>query len=233
MKRITEINQVQWVVLSLVIFLVAGGKSIAQKSYELTSAQEFKLSGTSTLHDWEMLSGTGKGTAAVVLSAQTIKSVSTLMVTLPAVSLKSGKESMDKNAYKALEATQYPNIHFELTEVETITSKQIKGKGKITIAGTSRVIPIDVSYKVFENTILFTGELAITFTQFNIDPPKALLGTIKTGNELQISFETTFKSTNQIRSHEKSKYMVYYNCACPDACSIKYGVWTTVCIAIF
>lgn len=193
--RVTQKSQIIRTLL-LAIFLISGIETVAQNIYTLTTEQEFKVSGTSTLHDWDMVSGKANGEAKIVIENQKISVLKSLTVTLPTNSLKSGKNGMDDNAYKALDAKQHPKIHFELTEVETITEQRIKAKGKVTIAGTARVIQFDVSYKIFENTIVFAGEFPITFMQFNVDPPKAMFGTIKTGNALQISFKTTFKSIN-------------------------------------
>ncbi|MGB5930760.1 MAG: YceI family protein [Cyclobacteriaceae bacterium] len=195
MKQITQINKICWV-LSLVIFLMAGGQTLAQTTYTLTADQEFKVEGTSTIHDWEMISDKARGEAKIDIKGQKIENIKSLSITLPTNSLKSGKNSMDDNAYEALNARQHPKIQFELTEVESITAQIIKAKGKITIAGTTREVLIDVTYKVSENTIVFTGEFPITFKQFDVDPPKAVFGTITTGNELKISFKTTFKSIN-------------------------------------
>lgn len=103
---------------------------------------------------------------------------------------------MDDNAYEALVAKKYPEIQFELIEIETITDQSLRAKGNLTIAGTKSLVPLQVDYKITGNTIQFFGSFPITFTQFNIEPPKALLGTIKTGDKLQISFETTFKLIN-------------------------------------
>ena len=194
-RRVKPKSQTKWVLL-LAILLKTGGKTVAQNAYTLKTEQEFTVSGTSTLHDWDMVSSEAKGNAKISIEDRRITSINSLIVTLPTNSLKSGKGGMDDNAYKALDAKQHPNIHFELTAVEAITDQQIKAKGQLSIVGETLVIPLDVNYKVSENAILFEGKFLISFTQFKIDPPKALLGTIKTGDELQISFETAFKSIN-------------------------------------
>lgn len=188
-------SQIKWTLL-LAIFLISGIKTVAQSVHTITADQEFKVSGTSTIHDWEMVSGKASGEAKIDIKGQKIESVKSLTITLPTKSLKSGKSGMDDNAYEALNAKQYPQIHFELTKVETITDQMIKAEGKITISGTTQVVSLQVDYKVSGGTLLFSGGFPITFTKFNIDPPKALFGTIKTGDELQISFKTTFKSIN-------------------------------------
>nr|WKN35880.1 YceI family protein [Tunicatimonas sp. TK19036] len=188
-------SQLKWALL-LAILLIVGGETVAQNAYTLTINQEFKVSGTSTLHDWDMVSDDATGEGQITIENQKITRINSLVVTLPTKSLKSGKGSMDDNAYEALVAKEYPEIQFELIEIETITDQSLRAKGNLTIAGTKSLVPLQVDYEITGNTVQFSGSFPITFTQFNIEPPKALLGTIKTGDKLQISFETTFKLIN-------------------------------------
>tara|TARA_R110002124_G_scaffold274050_2_gene443761 strand:+ start:37814 stop:38410 length:597 start_codon:yes stop_codon:yes gene_type:complete len=188
-------SQLKWALL-LAILLIVGGETVAQNAYTLIINQEFKVSGTSTLHDWDMVSDDATGEGQITIENQKITRINSLVVTLPTKSLKSGKGSMDDNAYEALVAKKYPEIQFELIEIETITDQSLRAKGNLIIVGTKSLVSLQVDYVITGNTVQFSGSFPITFTQFNIEPPKALLGTIKTGDKLQISFETTFKLIN-------------------------------------
>ena len=76
--------------------------AIAQTSYE-SHSMDISLTGTSTLHDWEMKAATGTSEAEFTVGADgKITSLSKLSFTLPADNLKSGHTAMDKNTYKAL-----------------------------------------------------------------------------------------------------------------------------------
>ncbi|WP_143960913.1 YceI family protein [Litoribacter populi] len=165
----------------------------AQETLTLNGKSEFKVSGTSTIHDWDMISDNGqKGSAKIKLDNGKIASIETLKVSFPANTLKSGKNGMDKNAYEALNVKKHPEILFELTEVLDISDKVIKAKGNLTIAGKTQNVPMDVNYTVSGNKVNFSGNQNIKFTQFNIDPPTAMFNTIKTGDDLKVSFNTTF-----------------------------------------
>lgn len=63
----------------------------------------------------------------------------------------------------------------------------------LTIAGNTHLDVIKVDYEISGDTIQFIGSFPVNFTQFKMDLPKAMFGTIKTGDKLQISFETIFK----------------------------------------
>jgi hypothetical protein len=66
--------------------------------------------------------------------------------------------------------------------------------GSLSIAGTTLKTDLYVLGKVASNgTITFTGSKKIKMTDFKINPPTALMGTLTTGNEVEIVFQVTFK----------------------------------------
>ena len=192
MKRILK------TIILLVIFTAVNTVANSQTVYSLGPGPELKVSGTSTLHDWEMISTDATGEVRLTIANSKLITISSLTVILPARSLKSGKGQMDTNAYKALKADKFRSILFELTEVEKIADNIIEVTGKLTIAGTTRPINLKVRYGVGNHEIQFSGEYPTKFSEFNIDPPTAVFGTIKTGNDLKLSFNVTFKSTTKI-----------------------------------
>lgn len=173
-------------------------QTFGQAAYSLDVDPKLKVSGTSTIHDWEMTSNKASGVAHIVVDNSTLKDISFLEVKVPARSLKSGKGAMDSNACKALNTNQYPEITFELVETQRIIGQKVVVKGKLTVSGVSRVAVLNVDYKISGDDIHFSGEHAIKFSEFNIDPPTAVFGTIKTGDDLKLSFHVTFKSTTKI-----------------------------------
>ncbi|MEQ9439933.1 MAG: hypothetical protein RIG62_12840 [Cyclobacteriaceae bacterium] len=56
--------------LLLAILLIVGGETVAQNAYTLTINQEFKVSGTSTLHDWDMVSDDATGDGQITIENQ-------------------------------------------------------------------------------------------------------------------------------------------------------------------
>ncbi|MDI1325153.1 MAG: YceI family protein [Algoriphagus sp.] len=181
--------------LSFTVLIGLGAQ--AQQTYAVSGAQELKVSGTSTIHDWDMVATDGiTGTANMLLENGKLTKITTLTLSFPVKSLKSGKSSMDDNAYKALLEPKNPNIKFEMTELTGITGNTIKAKGKLTIAGDTQIVPMTVTYTVSGSTVCFTGTHPIKFTQFKVSPPSAVFNTIKTGDDLKLSFKTNFTKKN-------------------------------------
>ncbi|WPR74983.1 YceI family protein [Algoriphagus sp. NG3] len=185
----------QGLILTMLLLLWFPG--FAQQSYKMSGDQQFTVAGTSTIHDWEMIAKEGTtGSSELSLENGKLSKITSLTIEIPVKSLKSGKGSMDKNAYEALNAAKHPSIKFEMTEFLGITGTKIKAKGKLTIAGKSQVIPLEVSYSISGNAIKFNGTHAISFSDFEIEAPTAVFGTIKTGNGLVLAFEAGFSPKN-------------------------------------
>lgn len=188
------------VIINLVWFILAGLPHVsAQNGFRLSNSQEFKVSGTSTLHDWDMTSDGAAGQAVIHLENNVIKSIESLRVDLPVKSLKSGNSRMDRTAYSAIDADRHTHVRFVLTGVRNISSNQVLAAGNLTIAGTTRSVTLRAGYSINGNTIQFAGVHSIKFSQFEVDPPTALLGTVRTGDDLQLSFDVQFSAEGRAK----------------------------------
>ena len=105
---------------------------------------------------------------------------------------------MDNNTYKALNASANPNFSFVMTSgVITSTSANnyiIKCKGKLSIAGKTKDTEILAAgvYNPADKSITVSGVKKMKMTDFDVSPPKALMGTIKTGNDISVSYTIKF-----------------------------------------
>ena len=172
------------------IFLTAATAQVKYRSEDLT----VKVKGTSSLHDWEIKSSKGKVEAVLVLGPNyKITGVSGLRFTVESESLKSGHNMMDNNTYKALKTNTHENISFVLsssniTQIDANTYL-LKCVGNMTIAGTTRETDLVAQCKLNpDGTFTCSGSKKIKMTDFNIKPPTAIMGTVKTGNDISIDY---------------------------------------------
>ena len=164
----------------------------AQKSYTLDNKSTFSVAGTSTLHDWEMKSASGTGTASLNIANGKLTDIEALTVTLLAESIKSEKKSMDKVAYETLKTDKNKTIKYVLKSAEKVNDNTWELTGTYTIAGVSKIYKTSVKTTVTKDGLNLQGSNKITFTEFGMKSPTAMLGTIKTGQDLTLKFNLTF-----------------------------------------
>ncbi len=180
-----------------IIFLIAGKPS--PNKYVLAPGYTVEIDGTSNLHNWKEKVEIVEGNAQIQWNKDKSFDINTLDILMQVRSIKSDKGSvMNNNTYKALKADEFPEIVFTiLTPVKSIRSaiqqKPVSIKGNLTIAGVKK--PLIVEVKVFmkdQNKLTFEGSCKLKMTDFNVEPPGAFFGTLKTGNDIVLSFKTSF-----------------------------------------
>lgn len=165
----------------------------AQKDYALDTKTNFSVAGTSTLHDWVMKSASGTGKANLTVTNAKLTAITSIDITLPAETIKSEKKNMDKVAYETLKTKENKNIKYVLKSAEKVNETTWNLTGTFTIAGTSKVLKTQVKTAVANGVVNMQGSNKITFKEFGMKSPTAMLGTIKTGEDLTVKFNINFK----------------------------------------
>ena len=140
------------------------------------------------MHDWESEVQEYSGNANMEMDGNAIKDIKSLKVTMKVESIESGKSKMNSLTYEAFRSKNNPNIIFQLTEVTDISNGNITAKGKLTMAGMTQPITVIGKATVSGNTITIVGKQKIDMTQYKMDPPTALMGTIKVGKDVSINY---------------------------------------------
>jgi polyisoprenoid-binding protein YceI len=196
MKQILKISLVQKLVLFLIpitLFLFSSPVS-AQDAYKVLKAKVL-LTGTSTLHDWEMKAEAFTCNSLFQLENNKVSQVKSLTLTIPVKSLKSGKGAMDKNAYSALKADEHKQITYVITSSKVVGNKIIC-EGNLTIAGVTKPMEVESICTVnADNTIVCKTSKTFKMTEFNVEPPSFMFGSVNTGDEITMAFDLTFKKS--------------------------------------
>ena len=70
---------------------------------------------------------------------------------------------------------------------------KVVASGDLTIAGKTNKVDLPFTLTVSDGKAVLEGKIPLKMTDFGIEPPKALLGTIKTGDEIEVHYNTVWK----------------------------------------
>lgn len=196
--------------LAIATSAVLGADSVRYQGVPRGSS--VKIDGTSTVHDWSVEGKLIGGYMTVdgefpadlnVSEVPALSAVPTVNVMIPVTSLKSGKTTMDNVMHGAMKHTQHRMISYKLTKM--VPSKaarkagdplQYDAEGDLTVAGVKKQIKMPVALVGHgDGGLKITGKTQVKMTDFGIQPPapKIALGLIKTGDEVDITFEWVTK----------------------------------------
>ena len=168
----------------------------AQPTFVLSDSSTMSITGTSTLHDWESRVTEFSVDIKANIDSET-PSFREFILTVPVESIKSEKSKMEKQTYEALKEKDHPIITFDLLNVTSVEDDTVTAAGNLTIAGTTKPITIKAAYTPQTNkTLQLQGAYSLKMTNYNVEPPSIMFGTIKSGDEVTIHYNFYITSNN-------------------------------------
>jgi len=185
-------------------FAVSVG-TVAAQTARVPVAPDSKLwiDGTSNLHGWSCKATTldaaievDAAVGQIGIAANAVKRVE---VKVPVRSMKCGHDAMDNNLYKALKADDDASISYILADFEATPELRdgftLHTNGTLSLAGKEKPLSMDVSAtRLPDGAVKATGTVTVKMTDFGISPPTAMFGTLRTGDEVKVSFDLTVGS---------------------------------------
>ena len=195
---------------------VLGAPAAAQTKMSVRPDSKVTLSGSSNVHDWACSSGTLNATIEMNDDYATrplneiAKPIATVAVVIPVKTLKCGKGKMDDNMYKALKAEEFPEIKYVLDSYEVNKAETTADKfaaltsGELTVAGKTIKAQIPITAIRKDGGIMLgEGTAKLLMTDFGIKPPVALLGTLRTRNEIEVKFNVLLDKATVVALTQK------------------------------
>jgi len=211
----TRSCQVALVVLALSCPTTSPATAVAGEAPFVATGSSVRVTGTSNLHDWEVEGQEIDGEISVSVPISMIDEVDSVAelvkagatvearVTVQVRSLASGKRRMDRLMHKALGAARHVGILYRLRGA-TISEAPSSGssafavatEGDLTIAGVTRSATMEVRVETQrDNQLIISGWLPVLMSDFGVDPPKAMLGALRTGDAVEVFFRWVAKPT--------------------------------------
>ena len=197
-------NQMKRLILFFLFNFLLISFSFTQVRYKVDEGSTMTITGTSTLHDWTSKVNEINGDFVFKNEIQDKKLpksgsiVEQIKMVIPILSIESPRGStMDKKTYNALKSEENPNMIFEVKSdnIERIIDKStekflLKVTGDLTVAGYTKEIKIDLEGQILPSGQLkFLGAYPIDMVEYEIEPPSAMFGQIKTGKDVTIDFD--------------------------------------------
>lgn len=193
MKRNSNLLAALTAILLFAPVATAQSQSQSMNAYVTADDSRMWVSGTSTLHDWECPVNDFSAEILAAEDGETLTSIGGVMVTANVEAIECEKNKMNRKLRDALESDDYPDVVFEADSTEIISGDEgpsASAAGTLTMAGETRDLGVDATITRSEDgRLLLIGRVPILLSNFDIDPPTALLGTIKTGDEVFVRFE--------------------------------------------
>jgi polyisoprenoid-binding protein YceI len=152
------------------------------------------VEGTSTVRGYRCESTSITGTAqASSAELADLASIPRAEVTIPVASLDCKNGTMNGHMRKALKAEQNPTIRLRATGVQVSSAGAAKISGDLTIAGQTRPVSIDGTAASEDGKVRVRGSKRLVMTEFGVQPPSLMMGTMKVAAPVTIGFDVLLK----------------------------------------
>lgn len=198
MKRLTFLT------LFIALFLSIDFSVAQDQDVKLTlqPGHEMKIDGDANVRSWDAEVKTINADFVMRafdmndLSGLTSDHFKTMKLTIPVDDIESDSGRLTRNLQGYLKGDEYPQITFTLNEIDSVqiegNNATISASGVINAAGVDYNTTMTVNATFNGNSVTFSGEQELLMTDFNIDPPTAVLGTIRAHDEIKIPYTLTF-----------------------------------------
>ena len=191
----------------LALLALAAAPAFAQTApaaVGLGPGSELGLTGTSTIHDYEsktsklevkFLRDAAQADPADIaaldawLKAGGLKG---LELAVPVATMRSGKDGLDKNMFKALRTSEFPQIKFAMNSSTFGTARgdtlPVTANGTLTVTDQQRPVSVKGHLVRTAQGVWLEGTHPMKMSEYGIKPPKMMMGTLKVHDPIVVNF---------------------------------------------
>ena len=162
------------------------------------SESKLVINGTSSIHDWSMEAVDFSCQLVFNINDAEVGQITNVQFSLAVDDIISDSNLMDRKAHDALKEEQSPYITFTQDVLKSFSTEkgQISGEisGYLSVAGETKEVVVPFTGKLLDNNrITVTGNLSLKMSAFNIEPPTAMLGVLKTDDAVALDYSFEFQ----------------------------------------
>ena len=184
----------------MAVAATAGAQSASAIRLRLDPTSEVSIEGTSSMHAFHCK--TNKIMAYVDVDpgytkdlTKIARPIASVKVNIVVRTLTCGNSQMDKNMYSTLDADKNPIINYTMSGYDILDGSAkpsafvAKTTGTLVISGQEKVINMKINAeRLSDGKATAQGEESVLMTDFGIQPPSFMFGTLKVGNEIKVKF---------------------------------------------
>ncbi len=184
-------------ILAVVSLVALYSVASAQNPVLIEKESQVSIRGTSNLHDWQEAAEEFSIEMKLSTDGTSSPNIDMVLFKCKAASITSDNSIMTNKTHNALNVEKHPEIHFSSADKSAL--KVINGKfsstisGVLTINGIAKQVAIPVDGHLADGKLNVKGEKLIRMSDYEVKAPTALLGTLKTGDDVTVSFELAFE----------------------------------------
>jgi len=182
--------------LLLILFSIQAAYANTTVSFS-SGSHQISILGNSNLQRWSADVPNVNATADIIVNNGRVEAISRLQVEIDASTITGSEGSiMTSKIRETLKAEQNPRIIFRLSRVNGITHNgnefNVTANGTLLVAGISRPVDLVAKGVMLPNgSIQITGVEELKMTTWQIDPPRAMLGALRTSDDFTVNFSIT------------------------------------------
>ena len=167
---------------------VAGAQMSMPRNLSLAKESRMWLEGTSTVKSFKCTATKFDMAVSAESDESPASMVKSASLVIPVAQLECGNKTMNEHMRKALKAESNPQITWKMTSYQ-VEGSNVLINGKLTIAGKENAIVIRGTGSAENGTIRFKGSKQFKMTEYSVKPPSLMLGTMKVGDLITVSFD--------------------------------------------
>jgi hypothetical protein len=184
-------------ILSVLCLAFLAGSVSGQSPSLIKKESQILISGTSNLHDWHEAAEDFSIEMSLTADEAFLPVIERVILSCRTASIKSDNSIMTNKTLDALRAGLYPEITFTSLKQSAL---QVRSggfsstiTGELTINGVKKQVTVPVEGSLTGTTLHVKGGKAIRMSDYQVKAPTALMGSLKTGDEVNVSFDLKFE----------------------------------------